>query len=218
MCLNVGCIPLKALLRNAELAHIFTKDAKTYGISGDTRFDYSTAYDRSRAIAEGRSRHPLPDEEKQHHRVRRPGHIHRPTHAERATSTGTETVTFDHAVIASGSVARRPGAVPQCRDVRREILSRDLPKSALIIGAGAIGIEFAYVLHNYGVDARWCSTWIVRYPPRTLTCPRRSPVPTANSASPSKSGRRKSVVNTGGRAEVTSGPRLGSTDTVTVDR
>lgn len=37
VCLNVGCIPSKALLRNAELAHIFTKEAKTFGISGRPR-------------------------------------------------------------------------------------------------------------------------------------------------------------------------------------
>ncbi|MGE0781303.1 FAD-dependent oxidoreductase, partial [Mycolicibacterium sp.] len=35
VCLNVGCIPSKALLRNAELVHIFTKEAKTFGISGE---------------------------------------------------------------------------------------------------------------------------------------------------------------------------------------
>ena len=40
VCLNVGCIPTKALLRNAELAHIFTHEAKTFGISGDVTFDF----------------------------------------------------------------------------------------------------------------------------------------------------------------------------------
>ena len=35
VCLNVGCIPTKSLLRNAELAHIVTKEAKTFGIGGD---------------------------------------------------------------------------------------------------------------------------------------------------------------------------------------
>ena len=54
VCLNVGCIPSKALLRNAELAHIFTKEAKTFGISGDVSFDYGVAFDRSRKVADGR--------------------------------------------------------------------------------------------------------------------------------------------------------------------
>lgn len=54
VCLNVGCIPSKALLRNAERAHIFTKEAETFGISGEATFDYGIVYDRSREVAEGR--------------------------------------------------------------------------------------------------------------------------------------------------------------------
>ncbi|MDT5128492.1 MAG: dihydrolipoamide dehydrogenase, partial [Mycobacterium sp.] len=54
VCLNVGCIPSKSLLRNAELAHIFTKEAKTFGISGEASFDYGVAFDRSRKVADGR--------------------------------------------------------------------------------------------------------------------------------------------------------------------
>ena len=40
VCLNVGCIPSKALLRNAELAHLFTNEKKTFGITGEVTFDY----------------------------------------------------------------------------------------------------------------------------------------------------------------------------------
>ncbi|NUP76733.1 MAG: FAD-dependent oxidoreductase, partial [Nonomuraea sp.] len=47
VCLNVGCIPSKALLRNAELAHIFHNEAKTFGISGEVTFDYGAAFQRS---------------------------------------------------------------------------------------------------------------------------------------------------------------------------
>ena len=54
VCLNVGCIPSKALLRNAELAHIFTRDAAAFGISGQASFDYGAAFDRSRKVADGR--------------------------------------------------------------------------------------------------------------------------------------------------------------------
>ena len=54
VCLNVGCIPSKSLLRNAELAHIFTKEAKQFGISGEATFDYGVAFDRSRKVADGR--------------------------------------------------------------------------------------------------------------------------------------------------------------------
>src|SRR3954454_14613895 len=58
VCVNVGCIPSKALLRNAELAHLFTHEAKTFGIrvegEGRVSFDYGEAYRRSRKVAEGR--------------------------------------------------------------------------------------------------------------------------------------------------------------------
>src|SRR4030095_10165018 len=54
VCLNGGCSAPKALLRNADLAHIFTKEAKQFGISGEATFDYGVAFDRSRKVAEGR--------------------------------------------------------------------------------------------------------------------------------------------------------------------
>src|SRR5699024_10757750 len=56
VCLNVGCIPSKALLRNAELAHLIQNDAESvFGISvGEVSLDYSKAHARSRTVADGR--------------------------------------------------------------------------------------------------------------------------------------------------------------------
>ena len=52
VCLNVGCIPSKALIRNAELAHTITKEAKTYGITGDNiSMDFKVAHQRSRKVS-----------------------------------------------------------------------------------------------------------------------------------------------------------------------
>src|SRR6185436_5442783 len=53
ICLNIGCIPSKALLRNAELVHIFSKEAKTFGINvdGKVEYDYSVAFKRSRQVS-----------------------------------------------------------------------------------------------------------------------------------------------------------------------
>ena len=65
-----------------------------------------------------------------------------------------ETVTFDHCIIAAGASPRLlPGTSISDRVVTYEeqILSSELPESIVICGAGAIGVEFAYVLHNYGV-------------------------------------------------------------------
>src|SRR6185436_8512422 len=58
VCLNVGCIPSKALLRNAELAHLLRERADTFGIriEGKVSFDYGPAFKRSREVAEARAR------------------------------------------------------------------------------------------------------------------------------------------------------------------
>src|SRR5690606_35699187 len=56
VCLNVGCIPSKALLRNAELAHLLKNDAKKFGIQFEVNvtFDFGAAFKRSRDVADGR--------------------------------------------------------------------------------------------------------------------------------------------------------------------
>src|ERR1051325_720860 len=56
VCLNVGCIPSKALLRNAEIAHIVMREAKLFGITidGTVTMDYGEAFRRSRRVADGR--------------------------------------------------------------------------------------------------------------------------------------------------------------------
>ena len=52
VCLNVGCIPSKALLRNAEIAHIITHERKTFGIEGEPTMAYGPTHARSRKVAE----------------------------------------------------------------------------------------------------------------------------------------------------------------------
>ncbi|MFJ9822110.1 dihydrolipoyl dehydrogenase [Streptomyces sp. NPDC101151] len=158
VCLNVGCIPSKALLRNAELAHIFTQEAKTFGIEieGQVRFNYAEAYRRSRRVADGRVKgvHYLMKKNKITQFDGR-GHF-TDDHTLRVTRTdgGIEAVTFDHCIIATGASTKLlPGTRLSERVVTYEeqILAEELPGSIVIAGAGAIGVEFAYVLHNYGV-------------------------------------------------------------------
>ena len=158
VCLNVGCIPSKALLRNAELAHLVTKEAKTFGISSDgpITFDYGAAFDRSRSVADGRVKgvHFLMKKNTIQEFTGR-GKFTDAHTIEVAGDNGTETVTFDHCIIASGATTKLlPGTQLSERVVTYEeqILTRDLPGSVIIAGAGAIGVEFAYVMHNYGVD------------------------------------------------------------------
>ncbi|RRR41462.1 dihydrolipoyl dehydrogenase [Mycolicibacter terrae] len=168
VCLNVGCIPSKALLRNAELAHIFTKEAKTFGIIGEATFDYGAAFDRSRKVAEGRVAgvHFLMKKNKitEIHGYGTFTDAH--TLSVALNEGGTESVTFDHAIIATGSSTRLvPGTSLSDNVVTYEqlILTRELPKSIVIAGAGAIGMEFGYVLANYGVEVT-----IVEFLPRAL--------------------------------------------------
>ncbi|WP_030169762.1 dihydrolipoyl dehydrogenase [Spirillospora albida] len=158
VCLNVGCIPSKALLRNAELAHIFTREQKTYGIKveGTVSFDYGEAFRRSRQVSDKlvKGVQFLMKKNKITSFDGR-GTFTDPNTIQVAKADGsTETVTFDSCIIAAGARTKLlPGTSLSERVVTYEeqILSEDLPESIVIAGAGAIGVEFAYVLHNYGV-------------------------------------------------------------------
>lgn len=157
VCLNVGCIPSKALLRNAELAHIFTHQAKTFGMSGDVSFDYGVAYDRSRTVADGRVKgvHFLMRKNKITEFDGRGTFTDDHTLSVALSSGETQTVSFDNIIIATGSVVRLLPGVELSDNVvtyESQIMERDLPSSIVIVGAGAIGMEFAYVMRNYGVE------------------------------------------------------------------
>ena len=158
VCLNVGCIPSKALLRNAELAHIFTQEQKTFGINveGSVSFDYGVAYQRSRQVSDKlvKGVQFLMKKNKITSYDGR-GTFTDPNTLQVAGRDGSsETVTFDNCIIAAGAHTKLlPGTSLSERVVTYEeqILSSELPGSIVIAGAGAIGVEFAYVLHNYGV-------------------------------------------------------------------
>lgn len=152
VCLNVGCIPSKALLKNAELAHTFTHKAQLFGISGDVSFDFGAAFDRSRKVSEGivKGVHFLMKKNKITE-INGYG-----TFVDAKTiQVGDQTVTGDNIIIDTGSTVRLLPGVTLSDNVvtyEEQILTRDLPESIAIVGAGAIGMEFAYVLKNYGVD------------------------------------------------------------------
>lgn len=159
VCLNVGCIPSKALLRNAELANIFTNEAKTFGIKveGSVTFDYVQAFKRSRRVADGRVKgvHFLMKKNKIDE-FDGWGVFKDANTLDVTLNDGqVETLTFKHAIIAAGATTRLiPGTSLSERVVTYEeqIMQDTLPNSIIIAGAGAIGVEFAYVMHNYGVD------------------------------------------------------------------
>ena len=157
VCLNIGCIPTKSLLRNAEIANILTHDAGKFGISGEFSFDYGKAFSRSRDVA-NRSVggiHFLMKKNKI-------AEIHGwGTFSDAKTITvakedgSSETVTFDSCIIATGATVKLlPGTQWSANVVsyKEQILADSLPASIIIGGSGAIGTEFAYVLNAYGVD------------------------------------------------------------------
>jgi dihydrolipoamide dehydrogenase len=156
VCLNVGCIPTKALLRNAELAHIFTHDAKTFGIKGDVTFDFEVAYKRSRAVSERMVKgvHFLMKKNKITE-VNGWGTFVDDHTIKVARDDGSDTtVTFDNVIVSGGATTKLlPGTSLSERVVTYEeqIVTDTLPESIIIAGAGAIGVEFAYVMANYGV-------------------------------------------------------------------
>lgn len=156
VCLNTGCVPSKALLRNAEIASIVTHQAAAFGISGEVGLDYARAVSRSREVSEARVRgvHFLMrknniTEIDGHGRFTGPHSLHIDLR-----EGGTRLVSFDHAVIATGARVRMLPGVTLSDNVvsyEQQILNADLPDSIVIIGGGAIGMEFAYILHSYGV-------------------------------------------------------------------
>jgi dihydrolipoamide dehydrogenase len=158
VCLNVGCIPSKALLRNAEIAHLLTHETALFGIEaeGPITMRYSRAFERSRTVADGRVQgiHYLMRKwaiEEIHGFGRFTG-----PHSMHVTGDGVDRdLTFAHAIIGVGAMTRTlAGTVLSDRVVtyEQQILERELPSSVVIAGAGAIGVEFAYIMRAYGVD------------------------------------------------------------------
>jgi dihydrolipoamide dehydrogenase len=157
VCLNVGCIPSKALLRNAELAHIITHEKDKFGITGDASMSYGPTYARSRTVSEGivKGVHFLMKKNKITE-IDGWGTLTGAKSMDVKNSDGTtEQLDFDDLILATGATTRLiPGTQLSERVVTYEeqILDDELPGSVLIAGSGAIGVEFAYVMKNFGVD------------------------------------------------------------------
>jgi len=159
VCLNVGCIPSKALLRNAELVHIFKNDADKYGIkvTGEITFDFGQAFRRSRDVANGRVKgvHFLMKKNKIDEYDGWATFKDANNLDVALNAGGTETLTFKNVILAPGATTRLIPNTQLSKNVvtyEEQIMEESLPKSIIIAGGGAIGVEFAYVHHNYGVQ------------------------------------------------------------------
>jgi dihydrolipoamide dehydrogenase len=157
VCLNVGCIPSKALLKNAELAHTLQHEKAKFGIEGDATMAFGPTHKRSRDVSAGivRGVHFLMKKNKITE-IDGWGMITSPTGVDVKDKNGNTTpYTFDNLIIATGATVRLVPGVHLSDNVvtyEEQILSDQLPESIIIGGSGAIGVEFAYVMANFGVD------------------------------------------------------------------
>ncbi|GAB2754794.1 dihydrolipoyl dehydrogenase [Nocardioides salsibiostraticola] len=156
VCLNVGCIPSKALLRNAELAHVLTHEKEKFGIEGDATMKFGPTHARSRKVSDGivKGVHFLMKKNKIKE-IDGWGTLTGANSIDVAKDGETSSYTFDNLIIATGATTRLiPGTELSERVVTYEeqILDENLPGSIVIAGSGAIGVEFAYVMKNFGVD------------------------------------------------------------------
>ena len=170
VCLNVGCVPSKALLRNAEVAHILRERSKEFGFTFDNlNLDYGVAVKRSRQVSDRLTKGVGFLMKKNNIAV----------HMGTAKLTARDTVSITdneeksveiqskNIIIATGATTMVPPAWrvdgKNILTYLEAILQPSLPKSAIIIGAGAIGVEFATIWSSYGVPVT-----IVEMLPRLL--------------------------------------------------
>ena len=156
ICLNWGCIPTKALLKNAEVLHTFRR-SEEWGITFENlRVDFSKIVKRSRGIADRISRgvEYLMKKNKIEY-IRGHGNLLGNGAVEIVAKDRTvEKVTGKHVILATGA---HPRSIPGVSiDWKRIITSTEAmnlseqPDSMIIVGAGAIGIEFAYFYNSLG--------------------------------------------------------------------
>lgn len=153
-CLHVGCVPTKALLHTAEVYSHFLHGADEGILCDNPRLDYPKVIDHKQKIVDKHAkgveflmRRGKIDVIKGYGKLLGKGRI------EVATGKGPQVVEAKKIILATGSEARMlPGLSPDETILTNiEILSmRAVPKSLLIIGAGAVGVEFASIFNRFG--------------------------------------------------------------------
>jgi len=159
VCLNIGCIPTKALLKNAEVAHTLTHRGKEFGFSFDNlSLDYTAAFKRSRQVSDRLVKGVSFLMKKNKIDVYDgTGTLTGPNTMAVKLNDGKETTLEARNFIIATGARPRPFPGVEFDDERvisyiPAILAENAPKSVVIIGGGAIGVEFAYVWVNYSVE------------------------------------------------------------------
>ena len=159
VCLNVGCIPSKSLLKNAEVAHTLRERGKDFGFSFDNlKLDYSVAVKRSRQNSD-RLTKGVGFLMKKNNITVYMGEAKLNSKDTVAVTDSDKKVTelkAKNIIVATGATAAVPAAwkvdAEKVVTYLEAILQEKLPKSVIIIGSGAIGVEFATVWSSYGVE------------------------------------------------------------------
>lgn len=156
ICLNWGCIPTKALLRSAEVYHLM-QHAGAYGLAADNvRFDIRKIVERSRGVASQLSsgvKHLL-----KKNKVTVYDGFGKLAGRGRIDVSGKTVAQLEaaHIILATGARARvLPGLEPDGKLVwtyKEAMVPEKMPKSLLVVGSGAIGIEFASFYRTLGAD------------------------------------------------------------------
>ncbi len=155
ICLNWGCIPTKALLRSAEVLN-HMKHAASYGLAADNiRADLDAVVKRSRGVAKQLNQGVTHLMKKNKITVHMgDGVLKSATSVEVTGAKGAETISAKHVIVATGARARDlPFAKADGERVwtyRNAMTPKELPSDLLVIGSGAIGIEFASFYNDMG--------------------------------------------------------------------
>ena len=158
ICLNWGCIPTKSLLRNAEVISLLGQ-GRTFGFTVEgLQVDYGAAVERSRKVAARLVKGVATLMKKNGVRVvEGTARLAGPNRVTVALNGGGEAaLEADALIVATGGRARTiPGVEVDGERVmvaRDALAMRDLPRSVVIVGAGAIGVEFAHLWRTYGAE------------------------------------------------------------------
>ncbi len=158
ICLNWGCIPTKALLKNAEIYDAVKNHGDEFGISAkELSFDFEKIIKRSRGISDRITKNvEMLIKKNKIDRIRGNGKFISKNQLEIFSEDGkkTETIKANKIIIATGASPKSVSAIPVDRKniitSTEAMILPELPKELIIIGAGAIGIEFAYFYSVFG--------------------------------------------------------------------
>jgi len=167
-CLHWGCIPTKALLQNAEV-YRHCLESESFGIeTGQVSFDWDAITQRRRGIVERLHKGVQFLMKKNNIEVRHgSGRLVSPTSIVVEGERSAETLEVDHIILATGSVAK---SLPGVEIDEERVISnigaltlKEPPASMTVIGAGAVGVEFASIYRTFGTDVT-----ILEYMPRLV--------------------------------------------------